>query len=306
MVIAFSFHLQCIIALGYGRQKPRLAYWSLIDEKERLIPSSSFETQETFKDRNYTIEYQKGKWNWLFHGVFPIIPLPIPFFIPSRMERVVIYEKGIPINELRTRYDYEFFGLSCNYIFPLVGRGCKLKFDKGYYPTDPKYEVSQRLAKDCSKNKSKELNLVLKQNKLLLNQKYTNKDFAFQISQILKIPLRSDNHARKLIYNYVQEDELFASPNTISFLFLKGIDQNEKSCSYQGKLEIFGHFVQDYDRIEPIRNHLNHLNHLENSSRIENKNYLNINQANWQIGAYQIAIQWNYFGYIEYVQISKN
>lgn len=187
LVIVICTQLQCLIALGYGRQKPRLSSWSLIDEKELLIPSNSFETQETYKVKNYTIDYQKGKWKWLFHGLFTVIPLPIPFFIPNRMQRVVIYERGIPIEEFRTTYDYEFRGLACNYIFPLVGRGCDLKFDKGYYPEEPEYTIQ----------------------------------------------------VRKLIYNYVQVDDLIASNNMISFHFLKGIDQNEKSCSYQGKLEIF-------------------------------------------------------------------
>lgn len=45
LVIVICTQLQCLIAWGYGRQKPRLSSWSLIDEKELLIPSNSFETQ---------------------------------------------------------------------------------------------------------------------------------------------------------------------------------------------------------------------------------------------------------------------
>jgi hypothetical protein len=285
------------MALGMGVSRSRMKFLSLADEKIRKIPSSSYTTVYREQIGIYEVETQKGEFRFLYAFLFPIImiPIPLPFIIPTRLERVVVYENTIPIKEYRSQIEDEFIGITCNYLFPLVGTGCSWQ-ERTYFNSDPKLHLQYRLEHQCSPESTASLNFQVTEKSVFVNRTKLDGEYSKQIKKFTSLPLLELKGMRNP-FHYIQNEGFHSNHNEyISFVFLQGVNQFGKSCSYQGKLEILGTSIQDYQKVDSLLMVLDKkLKRIEQSS----------SNAVWKTSTHRIYVEWNQFGYIRRITIGK-
>lgn len=289
--------------IGYGRQYNHLTAHGLFPSKDtKNLEDEKFQTHKEEDLGIYQIQYQKGKINWLFHGIFLGVPIPLPFVIPSRTKRIVVYENSIPISEYRTDIKWQFTGYSCNYLLWFPGLvGCRYKDDHNYFDHDPNYEIDRKRKQSCDFEYTKDLNFSVDERGFHWNNiSLTSKNLKRLDTEIQKkIEFQRLNGQNIKVQ---QISPIYVYNKNVFFSFLAGINEEGKSCSYQGTLNLFGKKIVDYQKLSDLENHLESLYPLTKKGYIEP--YLSENNVVWETSKNKITIQYSHFGFILSIAIS--
>ncbi len=296
LLILLLTHYQCL-AIGYASQKTRLKSFSKFDSHEEQIPTTSYTKVRAIKDGAYQIEYENGPIQWKIKSLISII-LPIPIWFPERTERVLIYENGIPVLEYRTKTDNEFIGIACNFIFPLVGTGCRFKDNQNYFSSEPKLDLKKRLDQSCESEATQNLSFELQKEFFLLNRKTLNGKYAKLISEISNIPYEvHENRYSDLIDFTLATTGLTVYQQNIIFEFQKGLNRKLKKCSFNGKLNLFGLEVTDHFPLKTLETYLRPFTKPNNSI------YKNSQALELETDRFRIEVQSSHLGYVQQITI---
>ena len=264
--------------IGLARQTPRLKNFSGESDLNGNYKITKTETVKNFK----IIEYE-GEWDWYLYSLWT--PIPIGIWIPISRKKYIIESENRIMAKYGTTKEGYLLGVSCNYIFPIVGIGCIIRSDRSYFDFDPKLNLINNLNTECNSKDFQNLEIEFGQIGVSLNKRKANDNFE-DIFLSLNIP--KDKHKQ---FEYFYLRGIYISPEIISINLSPSFNTNGL-CIFTGKFRLFGHEIGKNSKTEKIIEILKTIPQLKNLKEEEYSD-----TKIWGYGKYQIYLYSSY-GYL--------